>query len=255
VTTLPTEWIDHGAQATWAFPTLITNSAGNTKIIFISDNRPLAITEPITVTGIYETQYLVTFIQNGIASSDASGTVVTILGETKTYEQLPNSVWIDAGSSITFSYVATVESTETDKQYILASTNFPSPLTINEPTTIQGYYEPRINSSSFTLSTTALAAILLSIPPTLTLPLLARRRRGGNKKITPIANEGGSISPSTVQTIERGGDSTVFIITAHSGYRIEDVVIDNAVHLGAVRTYKFVNVTENHTISATFHKE
>ena len=249
----PTEWVDQEVQATGTFPASIINPAGDTRIIFVSDNRPAAITEPITVTGTYQTQYLVTFIHNGIAS-DASGTIVTILGETKTYEQLPNSIWMDAGDSIAFSYVATVESTKKGKHYILASTNLSSPLTVNEPTTIQGYYETQTNPSNFTPINIAIVAILLSIPPSLTIPLLARRRKR-NKIITPIANEGGSISPSIVQTIERGDDSTVFIITANSGYRIADVVIDKAVHLGAIRAYKFVNVTKDHTISATFTKQ
>ena len=54
--------------------------------------------------------------------------------------------------------------------------------------------------------------------------------------------------------IDSGGDSTVFIITANEGFRIADVVVDKAVHLGAVRTYKFVNVTRDHTISAVYQK-
>ena len=74
------------------------------------------------------------------------------------------------------------------------------------------------------------------------------------KKIKPIPNVGGVISPSTVQTVEIGGDSTVFIITASEGFKIADVVVDGAVHLGAVRTYKFTNVTRNHTISAIYKK-
>ncbi len=249
----PPEWVDQETQAKGVFPTSVINSEGNTRIIFVGDDRPTAITEPITVTGTYRTQFLVTFIQNGIAL-DASGTIVTILGETKTYEQLPNSVWINAGSSIDFNYTATIESTEKGKQYILVDTNFSSLLTINEPTTIQGYYEPQTNPSNLNLSNIALIAILLSVPPSLTIPLLVRRRKR-KKRITPIANEGGSISPRKVQTIERGNDSTVFIITADTGYKIEDVIIDNTVHLGPIRTYKFVNVTRNHTISATFSKE
>jgi Divergent InlB B-repeat domain len=253
VTTPPTEWADPGSPATGTFPTSTTNLAGNIKTIFVNDNRPTDITEPITITGAYQTQYLVTFIQNGI-SSDASGTIVTIIGKSKTFQQLPNGTWMDAGNSIIFNYAATVESNETGKQYILTSTNFTSPLIINEPMTILANYEPQISSQGFALNTIAIAAILLAIPPSVAVPLLVKRRKG-KKKITPIENEGGSISPSTVQMIEQGDDSTVFIIAAQIGHRIADVVIDNSIHLGAVRTYKFVNVTQNHTISAIFTKE
>jgi hypothetical protein len=52
--------------------------------------------------------------------------------------------------------------------------------------------------------------------------------------------------------IERGGDSTVFIITANPGFAIADVIIDKNKHIGPVRTYKFENVTKNHTILANF---
>jgi hypothetical protein len=97
-----------------------------------------------------------------------------------------------------------------------------------------------------------LSAAVLSVPPLVAVPVFALRRR--QKKITPIAIGGGSISPSTLQKVERGGDSTVFIITANPGYRIQDVVIDNTVHLGTVRIYKFLEVNENHTISAIFYK-
>jgi hypothetical protein len=207
------------------------------------------------VTGTYQTQYLVLFSQKGM-DSDASGIVVTALNGTKTFEQLPDSAWINAGDSITFSYIATVETTENGKQYILTSSNSTSPLVITEPTTIQGSYQLRVSSSGFALDTFALIAIIaiVAIPASVTVPIAVRRRRGRVKKIRPILGEGGAISPSTVQTIDSGGDSTVFIITANEGFRIADVVVDKAVHLGAVRTYKFVNVTRDHTISAVYQK-
>jgi hypothetical protein len=82
-----------------------------------------------------------------------------------------------------------------------------------------------------------------------------RAWRHRKRKIIPISNEGGSISPSTVQKISPGDDSTVFIITAHYGYRLVDVIIDEETHLGAVRTYKFSNVSKNHTITAMFTRD
>jgi len=244
----PAEWVDDGETAVGTFSTSTTNSAGNTRNFFSGDNRPTVITEPTTITGTYQTQYLVTFSQNGIAPG-TSRTIATIQGETKTLQQLPNGIWINAGDSVTFNYSTAFQSTEADKQYNLAKVNSTSPLTINAPTTIQAFYELQTVSSNFTLSTLTIAAISLSIPAGLTIPAIAMRRK---KKITPIATEGGSISPNTVQTIDRGGDSTVFIITANPGYAIADVIIDKTQHIGPVRTYKFDNVTENHTILANF---
>jgi hypothetical protein len=246
------EWVDSGTTATGTFPTSIVNSAGNTRTIFIADNRPSTVNQPLTVTGIYQTQYLVTFSQNGIENG-ASGIVVTALNSTKTYEQLPDSIWVNASDSITFSYAETVRTTEAGKQYILISNNFTSPLIISEPTTIQGFYQLQLNSFGFALDTFTLIAAIAAIPASLTIPIVARRRRK-RKKIKPIPNEGGVISPSTEQIINLGEDSTVFIITANAGFEIVDVVIDKTIHLGAVRTYKFPKVTKNHTISAIYRK-
>lgn len=248
----PSEWVDSGFSATGTFPTSTINSAGNTRGVLISDDRPLAINKPLTITGVYQTQYLVTFLQQGV-EPDASGTIVTVFNDSKTYQQIPNGVWVNAGDSITFSFVNTVETSEAGKQYILTSTNSTSPLTVNGPIEIQGFYESQISSAGFNLDAIALAAIV-AIPALVATPIVVRRR-GRKKKINPITSEGGSISPSTVQTVDFGDDSTVFIITADSGYKIADVVIDNSVHLGVVRTHKFVNVKENHSISAVFVKD
>lgn len=245
----PAEWIDDGQTAARIFPTSITNSAMNTRNIFAGDNRPAIITKAITITGTYQTQYLVTFSQNGIAS-ETSKTLATIQGETKTLQQLSNGIWINDGDTVTFAYATNFESTEPNKQYNLASINSTSPLTISEPTTIQVSYELQALSSTSSTNTLILIATSLSIPVALTIPIVAVRRK--RKKITPIATQGGSISPNTVQSIDRGGDSTVFIVTANPGYTIADVIIDKTQHLGPVRTYKFDNVTKNHTISANF---
>jgi hypothetical protein len=255
VTTPSTEWIDSGSVATGTFSALITNSAGDTRAIFVNDDRPSTVSQPVTVTGTYQTQYLVIFSQDGM-DSDASGVVVTAINSTKTFEQLPDSAWVNAGDSITFSYGATVKTAETGKQYVLASSNSTSPLIINEPTAIQGVYQLQVSSSGFALDTFALLAIIVivAVPASVTVPIVVRRRRKRAKLIRPIPGEGGVISPGTVQTIDSGGDSTVFIIAANDGFEIKDVVVDNYVHLGPVRTYKFVNVTRNHTISAIYQR-
>jgi hypothetical protein len=255
VTAPSAEWVNSGSTATGEFPALITNSAGDTRVVFVSDDSPSNVSQPLTVTGTFQTQYRVMFNQDGM-DSDASGIVITALNGTKTFEQLPDSAWVNAGDSITFSYIATVETRETGKQYILASSNCTSPLVITEPTTIQGIYQLQVSSSGFVLDTFALIAIIVAvaIPASVTAHMVVRRRRGKSKNIRPISGEGGAISPSTVQTIDSGGDSTVFIIAANDGFEIKDVLIDNAVHLGAVRTYKFVNVTRDHTISAIYQR-
>jgi len=178
-----------------------------------------------------------------------SGTILEVQGEPRDNDQLSDSLWVNAGESVSFTYMATVENAETGEQYILKSTNFTSPLSISAPTTIQAEY---VLQTSIDLSAFAVPALLIFACALSPAPLLIWHKR--KRKVIPVACEGGYISPSTTQRIERGGDSTVFIITAQPGYEIADVVIDYETHLGAVRTYKFTDVKENHVLSAKFSK-
>jgi hypothetical protein len=86
-------------------------------------------------------QWLVTFSQTGL-TSDATGTVATVAGATKTYAILPFTVWVDASSgSVTYSYSATVTSSTTGKQYVKTSTDA-SPVTgLSGPLTVTGAYK------------------------------------------------------------------------------------------------------------------
>ena len=190
VATPPAEWINSGATTTSAFPPSVTNAAKDIKCNFVSDDRPATITKPVTVTGTYQTQYLLTFSQNGIAS-DASGTILTVLGNAKTIDQLATGMWIDRDSSVAFSYAQTVKTTNAAKQYSLKDTNATSPLTINAPTIVQANYEPQTTAP---LSTIALSALLLLLIALLALLLRQRQRK---KKPPPNADEDASISPAT----------------------------------------------------------
>ena len=68
--------------------------------------------------------------------------------------------------------------------------------------------------------------------------------------ITATAGTGGSISPSGSVKVRHTGEET-FTITPDSGYHIADVKVDG-VSQGAVNTYTFENVTDDHTIEAAF---
>lgn len=68
--------------------------------------------------------------------------------------------------------------------------------------------------------------------------------------ITASAGQGGSITPSGAVSVEKGGSQT-FTIKPSDNYEIEDVKVDG-VFKGAVETYTISNVSENHTIAATF---
>ena len=68
--------------------------------------------------------------------------------------------------------------------------------------------------------------------------------------ITASAGVGGSITPEGSVGISHGEDRT-FAIVPETGFAIEDVLVDG-VSVGAVETYTFYNVTEDHTIEASF---
>jgi hypothetical protein len=67
--------------------------------------------------------------------------------------------------------------------------------------------------------------------------------------ITTSAGAGGTITPAS-GTVTIGSSQTC-TITPAAGYHIADVIVDGT-SIGAVSSYAFVNVTADHTITATF---
>ena len=72
--------------------------------------------------------------------------------------------------------------------------------------------------------------------------------------ITATADEHGKIDPAAGTVTVPKGESKTFTITPDSGYRIKDVLVDG-VSVGAVSTYTFEDVVENHMIHATFARK
>jgi len=68
--------------------------------------------------------------------------------------------------------------------------------------------------------------------------------------VSASAGTGGTITPSGSSTVKAGG-SIMYGITPSYGYTISDVTVDGK-SVGAVSTYQFSNVAENHAISASF---
>ena len=68
--------------------------------------------------------------------------------------------------------------------------------------------------------------------------------------ITASAGSGGSISESGEIKVDDGVTKT-FTFTPNEGYKISDVLVDG-VSVGAVSSYTFSNITENHTVSVSF---
>ena len=108
---------------------------------------------------------------------------------------------------------------------------------------------------NFTASTTA-AGNYASGTASCTVDVSAVNTGGGGVTryiIEAEAGDGGSISPSGKVSVSSGSDKT-FTITADEGYTIAHVVVDGK-SVGAVSSYTFENVRQNHTIYATFTED
>jgi len=68
--------------------------------------------------------------------------------------------------------------------------------------------------------------------------------------ITATEGDGGTVRPLGEVTVPYGDDQT-FTITPDIGFQVANVAVDGA-SVGAVTSYTFTNITENHTIEATF---
>ena len=71
--------------------------------------------------------------------------------------------------------------------------------------------------------------------------------------IVASAGNGGTISPSGTITVRKNGSLTL-TITPNTGYRIKSVEVDG-IEVGAVSSYTFENVNDNHSILAIFAKD
>lgn len=83
---------------------------------------------------------------------------------------------------------------------------------------------------------------------------------GGDYTITVYKDGSGTVNPAGPEVTVDSGASQTFTFTPASGYYvIDDVIIDsmgaNPQHKGAVTSYTFTNVTDDHTISAIFKEE
>jgi len=105
-----------------------------------SPSDPIIMDGPKTAVANWKTQYLVTFAQTGLDAT-ATGTVVTVNGDTNTFSDLPYTTWVDSDGPISYSYSDLVSSSVEDQRFRLADVSGPtSPITITGPVTITGNY-------------------------------------------------------------------------------------------------------------------
>jgi hypothetical protein len=136
-------WVDSCSSVTYSYTSSVSSSTTGKRFRLVSVSGPsstIKVTGPTTVTGNYVTQYSVTFAQTGLDST-TSGTVVTVNGKSKTYSDLPYTLWVDSGGTVTYSYGSSVSSTTANTQFRLTGVTGPgSSITVSGPTTVTGNY-------------------------------------------------------------------------------------------------------------------
>lgn len=144
LTQLPyTLWVDSGGTVTYSYTSPASSSISGKQ--FRLNNvtgpiSPITVSGPTMLTGNYVAQYSTTFAQSGLDST-ATGTILTVNGNTKAYSNLPFSLWVDSGSSVTYLYTSTVSSSVSGKQFRLNSiSGSTSPITVLAPMTITGNF-------------------------------------------------------------------------------------------------------------------
>ena len=115
---------------------------GKVRYVFndYSPSQTVTIESDLTIVLNYWTQYLVTFNHTGLDDT-AKGAVVTINNEPKIFADLPFSMWVDNGSTVTYSYEEYVLSGVDGKRFRLDKAEGPiSPITVIGPVTVTGNY-------------------------------------------------------------------------------------------------------------------
>jgi uncharacterized repeat protein (TIGR01451 family) len=142
-------WVANGQTVTFAFASTVDTSPAIGKRYSLGSisggiiSGVSAITGPVTVTGNYDTQWLVGFAQSGIGSDTGSNAVVTVAGTDKTAADLASgvNVWVTDGGSVAYNYKSPVATTSSSKQYRLTGVTGPaSGSAIHAAATVAGSY-------------------------------------------------------------------------------------------------------------------
>ncbi|MGB9713859.1 MAG: InlB B-repeat-containing protein [Candidatus Bathyarchaeales archaeon] len=137
-------WVDEGDKITYSYESIVSSTMLKKQFKLqsvVGPSSPVTVNANMTITGNYIAQYMVTFEHTGVDSS-AMGDIVTINGSSKSYYDLPYSLWADNGTTISYSYNSMVSSTISGKRFNLTDVIGPSaPLIVTEPATIIGNYK------------------------------------------------------------------------------------------------------------------
>jgi len=124
--------VDHGNGTRRVF----TNWSGDASGTNYSQSDPIIMDAPKTAIANWKTQHAVTFTQIGSAVAPT----VTYTADTDPTETVPFTVWVNAGSEITYAYQSIVEGAP-GVRYVFTGVTPVSPQTVNGPFTVSGTYQ------------------------------------------------------------------------------------------------------------------
>ncbi|MEM4168995.1 MAG: hypothetical protein QXY99_02785 [Thermoproteota archaeon] len=143
-------WYDEGSTAYATVDPLIVEGPEGVRHVFShwrgdasgtgSTSNPVTMDSPKTAVASWKTQYRVVFNQNGLDET-ASGTVVTVEGSAKSIGDLPFTIWVDNGVSVSYSFENIVSTSDPGKRFRLVGIAGPeTPLIATGPASVTGNY-------------------------------------------------------------------------------------------------------------------
>ena len=135
-------WADSGDIYNFSFssPLVVTVNVKQYVLTEANATSPFTVSASETTTGVYKTQWYMTFTQSGLDGS-ATGTVVTVNSTAKGALDLPYSLWVNDSDVLVFNYESIVGSNAVNKQFMLSGLSASSPLTVTDAQTIMGTYK------------------------------------------------------------------------------------------------------------------
>ncbi|VVB61376.1 Uncharacterised protein [uncultured archaeon] len=143
-------WVDEGSTVGFLFKDPVTSSTTDKRYRFDHDdwlgNNPYTVAGANTITGSYVVQWRQYFLSSGLAADAYDGLVkVTITGGEPAGEHTigvaGDSLWVDAGATVSYVFKDPVLSHTTDKKYRFDhKTGIDSGYTVSATNTITGYY-------------------------------------------------------------------------------------------------------------------
>ena len=131
-----------GKQYAWSATSGTGSAAGLT-----TQSGSFALGAISSVSATYMTQYQVTLAQSGLDGT-ATGTTVTVNGNPEAYANLPYTIWVASGQTVTFSWTSpTVPSSATNERFAFSTSSQSSPYTVSSAVTVTGTYKEQLQNT------------------------------------------------------------------------------------------------------------